>query len=184
MERILGIHPPPPPPDAGAIEPDTRGATTIREQLQKHMRNATCAGCHAKMDPYGFGLESFDVVGAQRVKFRARGAPNAATGTPGRPVVHGNGIAYHYDKPVDSAGQLPDGRPFHSYEELRALLASDEGNLARAFLKQFITYATGTPPSFSERADVENILRRAKPDGFGVRTLLLETLTSPLFLKP
>lgn len=184
MERILGIHPSPPPPDAGTIEPDTRGATTIREQLEKHMRNAACASCHAKMDPYGFGLEEFDVVGAERVKFRARGAPSAPTGSPGRPVVHGKGIAYHYDKPVDSAGQLPDGRPFHNYEQLRALLASGEENLARAFLNQLVTYATGTPPSFAERAEVEEILRRAGPGGYGVRTLLLEMIGSPLFLKP
>ena len=63
MERILGYEIPPPPPVA-AVEPDIRGAVTIRQQLAKHRDNASCAACHSKMDPPGFALESFDVMGA------------------------------------------------------------------------------------------------------------------------
>jgi hypothetical protein len=63
LERILGTPPPPPPPDAGSIEPDTRGAVTIRQQLEKHRRNESCANCHQGIDPPGFALESFDVMG-------------------------------------------------------------------------------------------------------------------------
>jgi len=184
MERILGIHPTPPPADAGTIEPDMRGATTIREQLEKHKRKATCASCRVKMDPYGFALESFDVVGGWRDKYRVRGAANAPIGSPGRPFVHGNGIAYHFNKPVDCTGQLPDGRPFADIAGLRAMLAADEETLARAFLNHLITYATGAPVSFADRAEVEKILRRAKSKNYGVRTLLVETVTSPLFTKP
>src|ERR1700740_3447169 len=60
MDRILGLPPEPPPANVPAIEPDVRGARTIREQLDKHRTNAACASCHAKIDPPGFALESFD----------------------------------------------------------------------------------------------------------------------------
>lgn len=64
MERMLGKPPPPPPTSVPAIEPDTRGAHTIRQQLDAHRKLETCAACHAKIDPAGFALESFDVFGS------------------------------------------------------------------------------------------------------------------------
>src|SRR4029077_16319408 len=68
MARLLGKPPEPPPPNVPAVEPDVQGATTIREQLEKHRANATCAACHAKIDPPGFALESFDVIGGYRAR--------------------------------------------------------------------------------------------------------------------
>src|SRR5260370_37509499 len=70
MERILGDPPPPPPPGVPAVEPDTRGATTIRQQLDKHRSVQSCAVCHAKIDPPGFALENFDVFGGWRGPYR------------------------------------------------------------------------------------------------------------------
>ena len=70
-ERILGLETPPPPPTVEAVEPDIRGAVTIRQQLDKHRANASCASCHSKMDPPGFALESFDVMGGYRERYRA-----------------------------------------------------------------------------------------------------------------
>ena len=69
IERILGYEIPPPPPVA-AVEPDIRGAVTIRQQLDKHRADASCARCHSKMDPPGFALESFDVMGGWRDQYR------------------------------------------------------------------------------------------------------------------
>ena len=66
LENILGSPPPPPPPDVEPLEPDIRGATTIREQLAKHRNVATCAECHRKIDPIGFAMESFDPIGSFR----------------------------------------------------------------------------------------------------------------------
>ncbi|MEA3207967.1 MAG: hypothetical protein QOE70_1024 [Chthoniobacter sp.] len=181
MEKILGIVPTPPPPGTGSIEPDTRGTTTVREQLEKHKTNATCAGCHLKMDPYGFALESFDVIGEWRDKYRAVGGVGRDED---RKLVDGRPIAYHFEKPVDSSGQLPDGRTFQDFVALRDLLAGEEEPLARAFLGHLIGYATGAPVSFADRPEVERILARAKAGHYGVRTLLLETALSPLFSKP
>ena len=70
-ERILGIETRPPPPNVKAVEPDIRGAVTIRQQLAQHRDNPSCASCHIKMDPPGFALESFDVMGARRERYRA-----------------------------------------------------------------------------------------------------------------
>ncbi len=70
LERILGTPPPKPPADVAAIEPDIRGATTIREQLAKHRTVESCASCHRQIDPPGFALESFDVIGGWREHYR------------------------------------------------------------------------------------------------------------------
>lgn len=183
MDKILGIVPTPPPPGTGVIEPDTRGTTTVREQLAKHKNNATCASCHVKMDPYGFALESFDVIGAPRDYYRALDDPNFIGPRLPRKIVHGRGIGYESGKPVDCTGELPDGRPFKDIAELQDMLAANEEGLARAFVGQLVTYATGAPVSFADRAEVENILARAKATKYGVRTLLLETTQSPLFAR-
>lgn len=178
MEKLLGIVPTPPPPDAGAIEPDTRGATTIREQLAQHQRSATCAACHAKMDPYGFALETFDVIGEARTKYRVRGGSGRDED---KKIVHGRPIEYHFDKPVDCSGTLPDGRPFAGYVELRNMLAADDERLARAFVGHLTSYATGTPVGFADRYEVDRILARSRDGKYGVRKLVVETIASPLF---
>lgn len=183
MEKILGIVPTPPPPGTGSIEPDTRGTTTVREQLEKHKKDATCASCHVKMDPYGFALESFDVIGAPRDFYRALDDPAFIGPRLPRKIVHGRGIGYEPGKPVDCTGELPDGRPFNNIAELQTMLAADEPGLARAFVGQLISYATGAPVSFADRAEVEKILARAKDSKYGVRTLLVETAMSPLFAR-
>ena len=68
-ERLLGLHIPPPPANVPAVEPDIRGAVSIRDQLEKHRDSASCAACHQKIDPAGFALESFDPVGLWRSRY-------------------------------------------------------------------------------------------------------------------
>lgn len=178
MERILGIVPSPPPADAGAIEPDVRGATTVRDQLEKHRRNDTCNSCHVKMDGYGFALESYDVTGEWRAKYRAVGGGKGAEKDR---IVNGNHIQYHYELPVDCAGVMPDGRPFADVDALRALLIAEPDKLARAFIGHLVTYGTGAEVSFADRAAVDAIIAKAKAKGYGVRTLIHETIQSDLF---
>ena len=177
MEKILGVVPTPPPPDAGAIEPDVRGATTVREQLEKHRRNTTCAGCHQKMDGYGFALESFDVGGEWREKYRATGGPGAKE----KKMVHGHRVEYQFGLKVDCSGTMPDGRAFKDVDELRKLLAADPEQLARAFAGHLLTYSTGAEISFADRAAVDAILKKAKPTNYGLRSLIHEIVQSELF---
>jgi len=143
-----------------------------------------------KMDPYGFALEGFDVIGANRDFYRALNDSPPADPLlfgPPRPdhrkILHGRRIEYRSSQPVDCTGELPDGRPFKTVAELQDLLAADEENLARAFVGHLITYATGASVSFGDRAEVESILARAKPSGYGVRSLIVQTIFSPLFSK-
>ena len=178
MERLMGVHPSPPPADAGAIEPDVRGTTTVREQLEKHRRNDTCNSCHTKMDGYGFALESYDVTGEWRAKYRAVGG---GKGPEKDKIVNGHHIQYHYELPVDCAGVMPDGRPFTDVEQLRDLLASEPDKLARAFVGHLVTYATGAAVSFADRAAVDAVIAKAKAKDYGIRTLIHETIQSDLF---
>ena len=178
MDKLLGIVPTPPPPDVGSVEPDVRGTTTIRAQLDKHRSNATCAGCHQKMDGYGFALESFDVVGEWRDKYRALGGVGADDK---KKRVNGHSIEYHYGLPVDCSGTMPDKRPFKDVDELRTLLTAEPERLANAFASQLVTYATGGEISFADRARIQAIVNATKSSSYGIRSILHEVIQSDLF---
>ena len=179
MERILGQKPPPPPPSVPALEPDIRGAVTIRQQLDKHRNQATCAACHANIDPAGFALENFDVMGGWRDRYRSEAGGELAQGI----AKSGQKFEFHYALPVDASGELPDGRKFHDVRELKALLLANERQLARNLAKQLTTYATGAPIRFSDREPIEQILDRASSSQYGVRSLIHEVVQSDLFLN-
>jgi mono/diheme cytochrome c family protein len=178
VERILGKTVPPPPASVPAVEPDIRGATTIREQLDKHRNLATCAGCHVKIDPPGFALENFDVFGGWRERYRALGEGTREIGW-GK---NGQPFEFHAGPPVDASGTLPGGGgAFRNVVELKRLLLKDERAIARNLVRQLVVYATGAPVRFGERAEVEAILDRCAPSGYGVRTILREIALSGLF---
>ncbi|MEP6671098.1 MAG: DUF1592 domain-containing protein [Chthoniobacter sp.] len=177
MERVLGRPPPPPPPNVPAVDPDTRGATTIREQLDKHRKLETCAACHAKIDPAGFALESFDVFGGWRDHYRAMGEGEHAKGF-GK---NGQAFTFHEGPVVDASGKLPDGRAFGDIRELKRLLLADERQIARNLTRQLVTYATGAPVRFGDRPQVEQILDQTAAKGYGVQSLVQAVVQSELF---
>jgi hypothetical protein len=177
MERILGQKPPPPPPSVPAVEPDIRGTVTIRQQLDKHRTLETCNTCHAKIDPAGFALENFDVMGGWRDRYRSEAEGELAQGI----AKSGQKFAFHYALPVDASGELPDGRKFRDVRELKQLLLADEKQLARNLAKQLAVYATGAPIHFADREPIEQILERASSSHYGVRSLIHELVQSELF---
>ena len=177
-ERILGIETRPPPPNVKAVEPDIRGAVTIRQQLAQHRDNPSCASCHIKMDPPGFALESFDVMGARRDRYRA--VAEHMKPEPGYGL-NGQAFAFHYGLPVDAAGQLPDGRAFGDVKQFKRLILGDEVSVARNLARQLVVFATGAPVRFSDRDELERILQRASARQYGVRTLVEEIVRSELF---
>lgn len=178
MERILGFHASP-PPSVPAVEPDIRGAVTIRQQLDRHRADPSCASCHRKIDPPGFALESFDVMGGWRDRYRA--ASETAKPEPGIGF-SGQRYAFHYALPVDSAGVLPGGQPFRNIIEFkRLLLQHEEQTVARNLAGQLATYATGAPVSFSDRPQIEEILRKTRASGYGVRSIVHGIVQSSLF---
>jgi hypothetical protein len=178
MERVLGRPPPPPPPNVPTIEPDTRGAATIRELLDKHRSQPSCAACHAKIDPAGFALENFDVMGGWRERYRALGGSVNQEGF----GHNGQKFAFHAALAVDASGKLPDGRTFSDIRSFKKLLLEDERQIARNLARQLLVYATGAPIRFGDRAEVERILQDAAPRHYGVRTLVHEVVESSLFL--
>jgi hypothetical protein len=178
LERILGQPPEPPPPNIPAVEPDVRGASTIREQLDKHRSNASCASCHAKIDPPGFALESFDVIGGYRTRYRSIGTGDPAPRGHIDPFI---GIGFKLGKAVDASGVMPDGQKFQDIRGFQTLLAADTDRLLHNFAVQIAVYSTGRPIAFSDRPALATIVQVTKNKGAGLRTLLHELIQSELF---
>jgi hypothetical protein len=177
MDRILGEPPPPPPPGVPAVEPDIRGAKTIRDLLAMHTRSDTCASCHAKFDPVGLALENFDVLGRWRTHYRGTTEGERVSG-----IDHtGHDFSYTIAGAVDASGQLADGRRFRDVNELKAILAANPRQLARNLLRELTVYATGTPVRFSDRAEIEKILDACAAGGYRTRDLIHSLVESRIF---
>ena len=170
LDRILGTPPPKPTVDVEAVEPDIRGATTIREQLAKHRQVPECASCHVKIDPPGFALESFDVIGGWRENYRSVGKGEAVSGK-----------RYRKGPAVDPSDVLPDGRKFKDIDEFKQLLLNDKDQLARALTEKLLTYATGGPPGTVDKPEIESIVRAVRAKSYGFRSLVHEIAQSRIF---
>jgi len=174
LDRILGTPPPKPTVDVEAVEPDIRGATTIRDQLAKHRQRAECAGCHAKIDPPGFALESFDVIGGWRENYRSVGKGDEI-------VLDGRKMRYRKGLLVDAADVLPDGQKFRNIDEFKQVLLRDKDQLARALAEKLLSYATGAAPAKSDKPEIEAIVAKIRDKDFGLRTLVHEIVQSKAF---
>jgi hypothetical protein len=174
LERILGTPPPKPPENIAALEPDIRGATTIRQQLAKHRQIESCASCHVKIDPPGFALESFDVIGGWREFYRTSGNGKSVT-------IDGRRMPYLQGPPVDPADKLPDGRAFANIDEFKRLLLENKEHFARALTTKLVTYATGGSPQPEDQAEIDAIVKCVAEQGDGFRTLIHEIVQSKLF---
>ena len=178
MDRLLGNPPPPPPPGVPAVEPDIRGATTMREQLALHTQSKVCAACHASFDPVGLALENFDVLGAWRTRYRGLGKGDPVTGIDRT----GHDFRYVISHPVDASGTLAGGDRFQDIHGLKTILTRQPRQLAKNLLQQFTVYATGTPIRFSDRAEIARILDACRDQGYRVGDLLYALIQSPIFL--
>ena len=170
LETLLGTPPSPPPPDVPPIEPDTRGAITIREQLAKHRSVAACADCHAKIDPWGFALEFYDPIGGLRTHY---------------PVFHGSGrVATRSDgKPVDGSGELPSGEIIQNEFDLKKLLVEKQDQFTRNLIHKLLTYATDRDVTFRDHEEVESILEHVAIQGYGMRDLVVAVIASEAFKR-
>lgn len=179
LERILGQPPAPPPPDVTAIEPDIRGATTIRQQLDKHRNTQACASCHRHIDPPGFALESFDVIGGWREFYRGtvykREAVVELANYPGRQIIRG--------PDVEKGGETPDGRPFKNIDEYKQILLRDKDQLARNMAEKLLIYATGADIQFADREVVEQLVTKSRTQNYGFRSLIHDVVQSRIFLS-
>lgn len=159
LEKLLGYTPPPPPPDIPSIEPDIRGAVTIREQLEKHRESPTCAECHRKIDPLGFALENFDAIGGWRT-------------------------SYQIDRkklPIDASGQLPGGDSFNTFPEFRSHLVQRQDLFTRCLTEKLLTYAIGRELEIGDRQDVDSIVQQMQEKSLGLRDLIERVALSKAF---
>lgn len=158
-ENLLGVIPPPPPDEVPAIEPDTRGAKTIRDRLQKHLTSKACAECHRKIDPPGYALEQFDELGRWRTKY------------------HGK-----TKQPIDATGELPSGETFEGVAGLNQILANSRFPMFRRHLiSTFLSYATGRRMEAVDRFEINEIEQELEKNGGGLRTLVKKSLFSDIF---
>ncbi|QDU73754.1 hypothetical protein Pan97_07530 [Bremerella volcania] len=176
MDRILGTPPSPPPPGAGSIEPDTRGAVTVREQLAKHSQLESCASCHAAIDPPGFALESFDVMGKWRDHYRSIGEGDEVD-----IKVALRDVKYKRGLPVDASGVTQDGFRFHDIYQFRTYLCGQQEQLARNLTERFLVFATGAGISFADCPIIGEILQRNAEAGYPIQSLLQDVILSETF---
>ncbi|HLH27735.1 MAG TPA: DUF1592 domain-containing protein, partial [Acidimicrobiales bacterium] len=159
LEQILGAPPPPPPPDVTALKEDKAavGALTVRQRLEQHRAQASCAVCHNRMDPIGFGLENYDGVGAWRET--DAGAP------------------------VDASGTLPSGESFRGPAELKAIVKARPREFARSLTEKLLVYALGRGLEESDRCVVDRIVKDLESREYRFAVLVQGIVTSDPFLK-
>src|SRR5262249_51627362 len=156
LENILNAPPPPPPPDVPPFKEEPVSASApLRERLQQHRANASCAVCHEKMDPLGFALENFDAIGAWRAK-------------------DGKFI-------IDPSGVLPDGKEFAGTAELRAVLKGKGDAFAKCLTEKLLTYALGRGLERADRCAVDEIAQKVVQNKYAFSALVVEIVKSDPF---
>ncbi|MDP3072761.1 MAG: DUF1592 domain-containing protein [Opitutaceae bacterium] len=162
-ENILGIKPPPPPDVVPALGADVTGATTVRDRLAKHRADPACAECHRKIDPLGFSLENFDPIGRWRTTY-AKPKGNAPA------------------PKVDATGEFSSGETYAGFHDFKSILVGSRTDMfTRHLTKQFLSYATGRHMEAVDEFVIEDIVQAVKKDGYGLRTLITESLASEIF---
>ncbi|MEZ5367358.1 MAG: DUF1592 domain-containing protein [Bryobacterales bacterium] len=157
LENLLGLPPPPPPPDVPKLEEAHAGDSpkSMRERLEQHRANPACASCHNRIDPIGFGLENFDVLGRWR---REDGGA-----------------------PIDADGVLPDGAKFDGPEELKDVLYDKRDIIIRNLVEKLLAYALGRGLSMEDSCAVDQIMDRLREREYNAHTLILEIIRSQPF---
>ena len=158
LENVLGAPPPPPPPNVPALKENDEGERplSVRERMEQHRKNPTCASCHARMDPLGFALENFDAIGRWRTTSESRA-------------------------PIDATGALPDGTRFQGPDELRRLLMTRREEFVIALTEKLLTYALGRGVEYYDAPSVRAIVREAARQDYRWSSLVLGIVTSRPF---
>ena len=132
------------------------------------------------MDPPGFALESFDVIGGFRDRYRSPG-----NGTPPIDFHFASGFTpkIRLDQPVDSSGQLPTGESFQNFTDFQSLVQRKPEALAANMVRQFLMYATGSEEHYSDRREITRILQQTEAGNYGLRSLIDAIIQSELFLS-
>jgi mono/diheme cytochrome c family protein len=181
LDRIMGQTPKPPPASVPAIEPDIRGAVTIREQLEKHRAISSCAACHADIDPPGFALECFDVIGGYRERYRALGTKEKVRVPESNITKYLARPQYGWGPVVETGDVLKDGRRFSDIAEFKKLLLTDPDQVPRCVTQKLMVYATGSALEYGDHAAIEKIVAEVRSKKYGLRSIVHAVVASELF---
>lgn len=179
LSHILGVQSPPPPKDVPALEPDVRGATTMREQLARHRSIETCAACHIQIDPPGNALENFDVIGSWREWYRVDN--KNAKGWAKISLPNGGERTFAKGPNVNAADELSDGRKFADIDSFKKLVLADPDQFPRSLTERLLIYATGHGLEFADRDVVAKVVAEIKSKNYGFRALIHAIVQSPTF---
>ncbi len=159
MEQVLGTPPPPPPPNVGVLEEDKAAITakTVRERLEQHRADPSCASCHKPLDAYGFSLENYDAVG----RWRTQDGPF----------------------PVDTKGDLPDGRVIASPRDLKSYIVTRQDDVLRSLTEKILTYAVGRGLTATDYCEITDLIARVKKRGGRMQPLIEEIVVSNAFRR-
>ncbi len=158
LENLLGSGPPPPPPDIPALEAHAKDgkSLTMRQQMEQHRANPTCAGCHSRMDPIGFSLENYNGIGAWR--------------------------ANDGGSPIDTTGKLPDGTRFEGPKGLKTLLTTTyRDQFITTFTEKLMTYAMGRGVEYYDEPAVRAVIRDAASQNTTIPALIHSIVSNPQF---
>ena len=157
MESLLGTPPPPPPANVPPLEDDKAGAAprTVRERLAQHRASPVCAGCHNRIDPLGFALENYDVMG----KWRDEEA----------------------GKKVDASGEMSDGTKIDGPDQLKEALLARKDIFARNLTSKLLGFALGRGLTLEDSCTVDAIVAKLKENGYRSRLLIEEIVLSAPF---
>lgn len=172
MENFLGIHPSPPPANVKIEEPDVRSAKTIKEVLEAHRSDKTCAACHLTIDPYGFAFENFDPMGAWRDEYMVQ---LSGTETTGKRSAKHNGI------PIDASSNFRNGAKYNNITGFRQLMQTkvNRDRFVRCFVAKLLTYANGEEPD--DYSEIEKIVAVSAENGYRIVDTIAAVIDSPLF---
>jgi hypothetical protein len=155
LDEILGAPPPPPPPEVPSLAESGEAGLTLRERLEAHRKDPTCASCHARMDPIGFAFENYDAIGRWRDEDAGR--------------------------PIDATGVLPDGTRFDGPEGLTRHLLSRREDFVRTLAERLLTYALGRGPEPSDGPALDRVVAAAAADGWRFSAIVRAIVTSEPF---
>jgi hypothetical protein len=157
LEQVLGAPPPPAPPDVPELPVDDKAVASgsLRQRLEVHRANPSCANCHDKMDPIGFAMENYDAVGRFRTKDGA------------------------FD--VDASGVLPDGSKFNNLSELKQILKNRSRDVARCMAEKMLIFAIGRGAEFYDRPAITKIVESTEANGYRFSALVKAIVASEPF---
>ncbi len=165
-EAIFGKTPPPPPANVDPIEPNPPDSpkATIRQKINAHTQNTSCAACHRKIDPLGLAFDQFDAIGQWRTHERVE------SGT-------GN------DPPVDPSGEMPDGRKFADANQFKELLLDDRDRFLRGLVEHLCSYGLRRVLTIDDQADIESIVQEAKRNNYQLKDIVRAVAVSEIMKK-